>query len=52
VRPSPGGGGGPAARPGLAGNTAAQRRAEIEKRLDLNPDDDEAMVELLAGGLE
>lgn len=53
VRPAGGdGGGGPAARPGAnAGATKGARAAELQRRLDQNPDDDEALTELLDGNL-
>lgn len=54
VRPAGGGdgGGGPSARPGAAaGNPKGARHAELQRRLDQNPDDDEALAELLDGNL-
>lgn len=49
VRPSSGGAGGPVGRPSSGDRT--ERRAAMERRLDQNPDDDEAMVGLLMDGL-
>lgn len=53
VRPAAGGsGGGPASRPGASpGASKGARHAELQRRLDQNPDDDEALTELLDGNL-
>lgn len=52
VRPTTSEGGGPSARPGSSpGASKGARAAELSRRLDQNPDDDEALTELLEGNI-
>lgn len=52
VRPTTSDGGGPSARPGAnPGASKGAREAALARRLDQNPDDDEALTELLDGNL-